>query len=453
MPSNNSENFLERLNYFNGQRLDAEGLRVEQEYHIEMRRRLNTALYTLGIASGLEIRPDPDNTHQVIVSPGVALDVNGREVILLEETKVPVHGLPNNNSAWTFGNYLYIEYAEQQVATSNDGCNMASNKNEIAWGGPTRIRAIPKLAFADSWPNELKGPIILAQIELDSSCAVTQIHNAPRKYVDAAKSATRAVSYEGQANIDQNNSKKLSFHIKGGPAKSVTLYLWGEKFSSLYYSELGKHSHHFSHESENNTSQQHDEVTSHSHNFSFEGLKVKVSGSHPHKEITADVTNEADAKDSIKLSKSKDGNEDLHAQVKFRVKGGDHSHTLILPSNPTTDPQTVAVGEHSHLVEGETSSVGKRTEATVSGKSYKYFDDLQVYLDGDPAPITPEILSQLGWTELGDGSSGHQLVDEGSGPIALERIRTLNEGEHTLEFKLKVGNETGGKIRYNLYVE
>jgi len=42
---------------------------------------------------------------------------------------------------------------------------------------------------------------------------------------------------------------------------------------------------------------------------------------------------------------------------------------------------------------------------------------------------------------------------EGTGPISLERIATINQGTHTLVFTLNKNNPSGGNIRYNLYVE
>jgi len=41
-----TEKVLERLNYYNGQRLEASDLKVEQEYHIRVRRWLNKSLPT-----------------------------------------------------------------------------------------------------------------------------------------------------------------------------------------------------------------------------------------------------------------------------------------------------------------------------------------------------------------------------------------------------------------------
>ena len=46
---------IDRLNYFNGQRLEATDFKTEQDYHIRVRRWLNKSLYSAGIARGLEV--------------------------------------------------------------------------------------------------------------------------------------------------------------------------------------------------------------------------------------------------------------------------------------------------------------------------------------------------------------------------------------------------------------
>ena len=51
---------VERLHYYNGQRLDAADLGLEQHYHLAMRRLLNRGLFTPGVVDGLEVdQPDP----------------------------------------------------------------------------------------------------------------------------------------------------------------------------------------------------------------------------------------------------------------------------------------------------------------------------------------------------------------------------------------------------------
>jgi hypothetical protein len=78
---------LDRVNYFNGQRLDAADFRADQDYQIRVRRKLFSSLYPIGgIVEGLEVTKHPSDAHKVRVAPGVALDFLGREIILLDPT-------------------------------------------------------------------------------------------------------------------------------------------------------------------------------------------------------------------------------------------------------------------------------------------------------------------------------------------------------------------------------
>ena len=60
------ESPLERLNYYNGQRLEAGDMRTEQDYHVRVRRWLNKSLYTPGIAAGLDVTVKEGDPHTVV---------------------------------------------------------------------------------------------------------------------------------------------------------------------------------------------------------------------------------------------------------------------------------------------------------------------------------------------------------------------------------------------------
>ena len=49
----------------------------------------------------------------ILVTPGLALDMDGREMILVEEAEVPIMGRPNKVGEAIPGNYLYIQYHEE----------------------------------------------------------------------------------------------------------------------------------------------------------------------------------------------------------------------------------------------------------------------------------------------------------------------------------------------------
>lgn len=475
--SSTNDTPLERLNYYNGQRLEASDLQLEQDYHMRVRRMFNQAVYVPGIASGLEVSPDPDNPHRVEVSPGVALDALGREVILLEKTKLDVAGLPNTEQAWVYGNFLVIRYAEETTAETNCGCSQGNG--EVSWGGPARIRSEPILEFQDAWPDEAAGATILAQVELNAGCAVAQIHNQVRKYVDAARSQTLSLSLEGEKDIDGDNAKVLSFHVQGGLAKTATLYLQASQFSTYFYTQLGAHKHSIP-ELDSDTQKFTDGSTSdttalsHTHIVDITELAVTDVGSNhgadhdikfPAKKESGNMSN----KYTIDVSGTADDFRRL-SELNFEgepgvVLGGLHSHTLSLPhegqipSGPPDTPLSVSTGDHTHTtIEDETGVTGQKVGGLVidpgTTKRLKHIDELRVILDG--TDITQDIIAQLGgepngWKTLGDGSSAHNLVKFGTPEIALERIKTINAGDHTLEFI--PGNDSGGNIRYNLYVE
>jgi hypothetical protein len=69
-----------RPRYFEGRLLSADDLTLEQEYHREMRHLQNRILGS-GIVEGLTLSIDDDT---ITVSPGLALDVLGREIVLTE---------------------------------------------------------------------------------------------------------------------------------------------------------------------------------------------------------------------------------------------------------------------------------------------------------------------------------------------------------------------------------
>src|SRR3954453_20989176 len=75
---------IERVRYYDGEYLRSADFTAEQNYHVEMRRRLNRALHLWGIVDGLELSettPAP-NMIAVSVSEGMAIDGFGRELFL-----------------------------------------------------------------------------------------------------------------------------------------------------------------------------------------------------------------------------------------------------------------------------------------------------------------------------------------------------------------------------------
>ncbi len=84
---------VSRVNYFAGQLLSTEDFVTEQNYFRKRLRRLNRLLHGAGIVSGLSVsvasgQGSPGQT--VLVKPGSALDPQGEEIEVCNETGMPL---------------------------------------------------------------------------------------------------------------------------------------------------------------------------------------------------------------------------------------------------------------------------------------------------------------------------------------------------------------------------
>ncbi len=472
--TNETESPLERLNYINGQRLDASDFRLEQDYHMRMRRKLNRSLYSSGIADGLEVTPKSGDTHKLLVSPGLALDHEGREVILVEAQEVLVMGSPSDEDGHIPGNYLVIQYSEKEVAPMTAGCHVAADDESmtarnLSWTGQTRIRSGVLLKWRDTLPEEDSGQIVLAQVALDADCSVQYVETAVRQYIGVARAA-RASSYalEGEKDIDRLNPKRIYFHVKGRRPDSIRLYLRAAKFTTLFYSELPRHGHAF-------------DVTMHpagaadGHTHAQGSLGTSWEGQHAHTLIahTGDwypALGGSKRYDALSMAfRAGDPNGDredrevwerhtntnLHDKVGMNVsEEGGHTHNIAGHTDVAG-----ALGNHVHHLNRSLDPTGAVGGVdTLTSQQLTYVNNLKVMINGDDA--TEKILNYLNaqshgatWTKLGDGTDSHPLVIDGTGPIQLDFIPgiLLKQDENMIE--LKVDGNSGGRILYNLYVE
>jgi hypothetical protein len=87
---------VRRVHYFAGRLLTPEDFEADQTYHREMRY-LHNRLRGHGIARGLTVTAADDGS--VVVSPGVAIDARGREVVLVDEVRLDVSATPDGRAA------------------------------------------------------------------------------------------------------------------------------------------------------------------------------------------------------------------------------------------------------------------------------------------------------------------------------------------------------------------
>ena len=98
---------LERPYYFYGKLLTADDLALEQDYGRDRSRRNNRFLHGWGIVSGLGVYIEDETT--VVVTPGLALDCAGNELVLATAEKLSLACLTGKH-------YLTISYLEIPVA-------------------------------------------------------------------------------------------------------------------------------------------------------------------------------------------------------------------------------------------------------------------------------------------------------------------------------------------------
>jgi hypothetical protein len=499
-----SEKPLERLNYHNGQRLEASDLKTEQDYFIRVRRWLNKSLYQPGIASGLTVRPEGD-TLRVLVSPGLALDAEGREIILLEEAFCTVPGPgPGNLKGEAAGLYLVIQYAEYVGAYEQTDCNVSRKPaGRPAEGEPSRVFNEPKLSWTDVLPYDSSGQIVLARVKLNTpSCTKVEVVDpGVRRYIGAASaSKVRQYALEGERHIDPHNSAKIYFHVRGRQPNAVTLYLRAEKFSTLFYTEMGQHSHGFTSPTVGNASPPLSPANSgHSHALT-KAVTRQGDGAHEdHKLWVTFAGANSNAKDKrlivtdilglsqggITLFPAPVGlvipwgagdppvyNDILPVLSKAdnsfiaKITEGRHTHGFL--STARTEDDFLSY-DHIHTLNADgsngnagVSDVQARSDAPNKPEmALTYIDELHICIDGEDK--TKEILAQLRnsqpsetWDKLGNGKDGHVMVAKGTGEIKLDFLgMTFDVGEHCIELCApdSPADGWGGRILYNLYVE
>ena len=499
-----SEKPLERLNYFNGQRLQAGDFKLEQDYHMRVRRWLNRSLYTAGIAMGLEIYPVA-GAPKVRVNPGLAIDPMGREIILLDAREVPVmHDI--GQGAQLAGSYIVIRYSEDLIAQQDANCSPTSNcVDKTATGGPSRVLADPVIECVPDLPLEASGRILLGRVRLAEGCgSIASIDTSVRDYIAKSSDAfVRQYALEGEREVAAvvaadpakstiPMSARVFFHVRGRQPSAVTLILRADQLSPLHYTELGRHTHTADIQgavlpytiTATDTQHTHDlkdaqgdalvtEVEKEDDTFS-DG--VTTFGPHQHYLWGREGGVGAATVGAFKgfgIVNTDGAQEVIDNDVDLEVRWGRHRHRLTGAVKINGFEVT-----HGHTLDATGSSIGDEgctallTPALVArtGEVMTLFRDLRIKIDGidQTEPIKRQIslshpgAGQTDWMLLGDGSATHPLVLGGSGPIRLDYLpqATFGEGEHVIEFSVSPVDQghgeltsNGGRILYNLYVE
>jgi len=206
---------IERIEYYRGQRLTAADLQTDLEYEGRQDALHVRAVHgTWGIAFGLDVALAPGGLQ---VSPGMAYDCAGRQVLAPAGLLVPVPGAPAPSvslaSAWWFD--LVIRYARDEIfaARRQAGESCPGNRPDVterpAWhwsfagDAPTPLHSPP--GFADD--VRLGEDIPLARVRLTATGLIDMIDASVR----------RQVRSQAQPRLAFGRLERASVGIEGSP--------------------------------------------------------------------------------------------------------------------------------------------------------------------------------------------------------------------------------------------
>jgi hypothetical protein len=137
----NETRFIERLQFFDGQRLDATDLQGLEAFNREMRWLHNQSLHQPGIGNGFAVSGQKGD-RQVTIRPGYAIDALGREIVLTEthlEAVPAVAGEDNGDPVPYYVTVSYPDDADLKEAETRQGICLA--------GGVVRLREEPEFCW------------------------------------------------------------------------------------------------------------------------------------------------------------------------------------------------------------------------------------------------------------------------------------------------------------------
>jgi hypothetical protein len=142
-----TENEITRVHYFDQQFLRKQEFEVEQAYHLHMRRRHNIAHHTWGIVFGLKLVMEE---NVPLVTPGLAVDGYGREIILAQTQPLPTALFDEKDSDVLDVWILYDRVGSDNAPAGYASCQNGSEADYYRWQErPLLYLDVPDPAYPD----------------------------------------------------------------------------------------------------------------------------------------------------------------------------------------------------------------------------------------------------------------------------------------------------------------
>ena len=224
---------IKRLNYFTGQFLQKEDFLDEQQYHMAMRRHGNRVLYFgKGILDESGFRVNDVGTGKIEVTPGIAIDAEGREIVLVTEIEIdltPLNLQPNSNYVVT------VEYNQQARDEQSTNDNDRSDF--------TRVLEEPEIKVVSPGPQSA-GAIVIANLVTKADGTVEKIEYRDRQRAKARFAGDLTIGQGGNGSLnarhingkDWRNDTADDLYLNWNSAKNVVLGFGEGTRSSLHVS-------------------------------------------------------------------------------------------------------------------------------------------------------------------------------------------------------------------------
>jgi hypothetical protein len=163
------ERVTQRVHYFEGQILGVSDFEAEQAYRLD-RDRAHNRLHGTGVVCGLDVLPTDPPSAGVIVTPGVAIDATGREIVVGAPVEVD---LGPSRRRPLFVTVSYDERLEEPVPTP-DGAR-PSRVREIARLAVTEVPASDDVVLASldaGGPGGISADAVHTRRRISAGCAV-----------------------------------------------------------------------------------------------------------------------------------------------------------------------------------------------------------------------------------------------------------------------------------------
>jgi len=160
MESISDKQFIERLQFFNGQRLFAPDLQAIESFNREMRWLHNQSLHQPGVGRGFAVTGQKGD-REVVIAPGYALDACGREIVLNQTLVEPIPPVADDGNGQPVVYDLTVAYpddADLEVRETRDGICLPR--------GVVRLQEAPIFCWAKLDPQlQPTDPRIRTQIQ------------------------------------------------------------------------------------------------------------------------------------------------------------------------------------------------------------------------------------------------------------------------------------------------